>query len=77
MDEVKPVCKQLESGKSNIAERGVRTKEKYKDKLTDDEEQRKIFLHCVVERRKLYPNFENLLGQKQLNFFLIVLSMCA
>ena len=42
---------------NDIAERGVRLEEEYKDVLTDDEEQRKMILHCV-ETRKLYPDFK-------------------
>ena len=37
---------------------GVRLMEEYKDVLTDDEEQRKIILHCVKQTRKLYPDFK-------------------
>ena len=32
--------------------------EEYKDVLTDDEEQRKMILHCVEETRKLYPDLK-------------------
>ena len=43
---------------NDIAERGVRLMEEYKDVLTDDEEQRKMILLCVEETRKLYPDFK-------------------
>ena len=63
---------------NDIAETGVRLMEEYKDVLTDDEEQRKMILHCVDETRKLYPDFKkSTLAKKQLNLFLIFLSMCA
>ena len=42
---------------NNIAERGVRLMEEFKDILTDDEELRKMFMHCVQDARKLYPDF--------------------
>ena len=35
--------------------------EEYKDVLTDDEEQRKMILHCVEETRKFTPTSKNLL----------------
>ena len=38
--------------------------EEYKDVLTDDEEQRKMLLHCEEETRKLYPDLKNLLWPK-------------
>ena len=41
---------------NDIAERVVRLMEEYKDVLTDDEEHRKMILHCVEETRKLYPS---------------------
>ena len=64
---------------SDIAERGVRLIEEYKDVLTEYEEQRKMFLPCVVEEtRKLFPDFKkSTWAKKQLNLFLIFLSMCA
>ena len=39
------------------AERGVRLMEEFKDVLTDDEEQRRMLLHCAEDTRKLYPDF--------------------
>ena len=43
---------------NDIVER-VRLIEEYKDVLIDDEEQRKMILHCVVEEtRKLYPDYK-------------------
>ena len=63
---------------NDIAKRGVRLMEEYKDVLTDDEEQRKMILHCVEETIKLYPDFRKTTSaKKQLNFFPIFLSMCA
>jgi len=41
---------------NDIAERGVRLMEEFKDILTDDEEQRRMLLHCVKDTRKLYPD---------------------
>ena len=43
---------------NDIAERGVRLMEEYKDVLTNDEEQRKKILHCVEETKKIYPDFK-------------------
>ena len=31
--------------------------EEFKDVLTDDEEQRRMLLHCVEDTRNLYPDF--------------------
>ena len=31
--------------------------EEFTDVLTDDEEQRRMLLHCVEDTRKLYPDF--------------------
>jgi len=42
---------------NDIAERGVRLMEEFKDILTDDEEQRRMLLHCVEDKQKLYPDF--------------------
>ena len=42
---------------NDIAERGVKLMEEFKDILTGDEEQRKMLLHCVEDTRKLYPDF--------------------
>ena len=42
---------------NDIAERGVRLMEEFKDILTDGEEQRRMLLHCVENKRKLYPDF--------------------
>ena len=41
----------------DVAERGVRLMEEFKDVLTDNEEQRRMLLHCVEDTRKLYPDF--------------------
>ena len=38
---------------NDVAERGVRLMEEFKDVLTDDEEQRRMLLHCVEDTRKL------------------------
>ena len=63
---------------NDIAERRVKLMEEYEDVLTDDKEQRKVILHCVEETRKLYPDFKrSTLAKKQLNLFLVFLSMCA
>ena len=72
------LCFSVQAVANDIAETGVRLMEEYKDVLTDDEEQRKMILHCVEEMRKLYPDFKKTtLAKKQLNLFLIFLSMCA
>ena len=42
---------------NDVAERGVRRMEEFKDVLTDDEEERRMLLHCVEDTRKLYPDF--------------------
>ena len=42
---------------NDVAERGVRLMEEFKDVLTDDEEERRMLLHCVEDTRKLYPDF--------------------
>ena len=42
---------------NDVAERGVRLMEEFKDVLTDDEEQRMMLLHCVEDTRKLYLDF--------------------
>ena len=42
---------------NDVAERGVRLLEEFKDVLTDNEEQRRMLLHCVEDTRKLYPDF--------------------
>jgi len=41
--------------------------EEFKDVLTDDEEQRRMLLHCVEDTRKLYPDFVNPLWPNTLN----------
>ena len=43
---------------NDIAERGVRLMEEFKDILTDDEEQRRMLLYCVEDTRKFYPDFQ-------------------
>ena len=43
---------------NDIAERGARLMEEYKDELTDDEEERKMILHHVEESRKIYSDFK-------------------
>ena len=42
---------------NDIAEREVRLMEEFKDILTDDEEQRRMLLHCVEDTRKLHSDF--------------------
>ena len=49
---------------NDVAERGVRLMEEFKDVLTDNEEQRRMLLHCVEDTRKLYPDFRNPLWPK-------------
>ena len=41
---------------NDVAER-VKLMEEFKDDLTDDEEQRRMLLHCVENTRKLFPDF--------------------
>ena len=43
---------------NDIAGRGVRLMEEYSDVLTNNEEQRKMILHCVEETRKIKPDFK-------------------
>ena len=44
--------------------------EEYKDVLTDDEEQRKMILHCVEKTRKIYRNFKkSTLAKKNKPYF--------
>ena len=42
---------------NDVAEKGVRLMEEFNDVLTDDEEQRRMLLHCVEDTRKIYPDF--------------------
>ena len=42
---------------NDVAERGVRLMEEFKDVLTDDEKQRRMLQHCVEDTRKLQPDF--------------------
>ena len=42
---------------NDIAEKGVKLMEEFKNILTGDEVQRKMLLHCVEHTSKLYPNF--------------------
>ena len=42
---------------NDVAERGVRLMEEFKNVVTDDEVQRRMLLHCVEDTRKLYPDF--------------------
>ena len=42
---------------NDIAEKGVRLIEEFKDILTDGDEQRRMLLHCVEDTRKFYPDF--------------------
>ena len=42
---------------NDVAERGVRLMEEFKDVLTDNVEQRRMLQHCVEDTRKLYPDF--------------------
>ena len=56
-------CKKLKMFISNpkivndVAERGVKQMEEFKDILTDDMEQRKMLLHCVEDSRTRHPDF--------------------
>ena len=52
---------------NNVAVRGVRLMEEFKDVLTDDEEQRRMLLHCIEDTRKLYPDFRKSTLVKTLN----------
>ena len=42
---------------TDVAEKGVKLMEEFKDIPTDNEEERKLILHCVEDARKLYPYF--------------------
>ena len=42
---------------SDVAERGVRRMEEFKDILTDDDEQKKMLLHCVEDSPKRCLDF--------------------
>ena len=37
---------------NDVAERGVRLMEEFKDVLTDDEEERRMLLHCVTKKHE-------------------------
>ena len=43
---------------NDVAERGVRCMEEYKDILTMDSEQRNLIMQCVENTRKRYPDFK-------------------
>ena len=42
---------------NDIAEKGVKLMEEFKNILIGDKEQRKMLLHCVDDTRSLYPDF--------------------
>lgn len=51
---------------NDVAERGVRLMEEYKDILTHDPDQRNMILHCVEKARKSFPDFSKTTLSKQL-----------
>ena len=43
---------------NDIAERGIKLLEDFKDVLTEDSEQRNIVMHCVENIRKRFPDLK-------------------
>ena len=42
---------------NDVTERGVKLMKKFKDVITNNEEERKFILHCIEDIRKLYLHF--------------------